>query len=156
MPRTVGHAAGVVLVKAMVKCCADIAATAFAPESESSLPTVPTTLRFTSETLTLPGREKMGMLGSSMLFDVSQHARVGVGSYGAVHGECGGFITLGVEGVLGQPLVDAWSARSGLFVGAGGSRGLHPFWLRLCDARLQTLKSNICHGDGGARAIWLW
>ncbi len=74
-----------------------IAATAFASEPESSLPTVPTTLRFTSETLTLPGREKMGMLGGSMLFDVSQNARVGVGSYGAVRGERGGFITLGVE-----------------------------------------------------------
>ena len=100
-----------------------IAATAFASEPEASLPTVPTMLRFTSETLTLPDREKMGMLGGSMLFDVSQNARVGVGSYGAVRGERGGFITLGVEGELRQPLVDAWSARAGLFVGAGGGRG---------------------------------
>jgi hypothetical protein len=46
-----------------------------------------------------------------------------VGSYGAVRGERGGFITLGVAGEVHQPLADAWSARAGLFVGAGGGRG---------------------------------
>ena len=89
----------------------------------SEVNTVPTTIRLTSETLTLPANEKMGMLGGSMLFDVSDRVHVGVGSYGAVRGERGGFITLGVEGELRQPLVDAWSARAGLFVGAGGGRG---------------------------------
>lgn len=91
--------------------------------SAADLSSVPTTIRLTSETLTLPANEKMGMLGGSMLFDVSDHARVGVGTYGAVRGERGGFITLGVEGELRQRLIDAWSARAGLFVGAGGGRG---------------------------------
>ena len=96
---------------------------AYAQDGGTTFTTTPTTVRLTSETLTLPANEKMGMLGGSMLFDVSDRARVGVGSYGAVRGERGGFITLGVEGELRQPLVDAWSARAGLFVGAGGGRG---------------------------------
>jgi hypothetical protein len=94
-----------------------------AAELDTEVPSVPTSVRLISETLNLPGSEKMGMLGGSMLFDVNDRARVGVGTYGAVRGDRGGFITLGVEGELRQPLVDAWSARAGLFVGGGGGRG---------------------------------
>ena len=100
-----------------------VTVSAIAAGADAEISSVPTTVRFTSETLTLPAHEKMGMLGGSMLFDVNDRARIGVGSYGAVRGERGGFIALGVEGELRQPLVDAWSARAGLFVGAGGGRG---------------------------------
>lgn len=96
---------------------------AHANEGDAFVTPVPTTLRFTTENISLPGNEKMGMLGGTMLFDVSERVRLGVGSYGAVRGERGGFITLGVAGEVHQPLSDAWSARAGLFVGAGGGRG---------------------------------
>lgn len=110
-------------LRAMLLLAVNLATVAHAADSEALIPTVPTTLRFTYENLSLPGNEKMGMLGGTMLFDVTRHTRLGVGSYGAVRGERGGFITLGVAGELHQPLWDAWSARAGLFVGAGGGRG---------------------------------
>ena len=96
---------------------------AHASDGDAFVTPVPTTLRFTTENLSLPGNEKMGMLGGTMLFDVSDRVRLGVGSYGAVRGDRGGFITLGVAGEVHQPLTDRWSARAGLFVGAGGGRG---------------------------------
>lgn len=99
------------------------AAWAQASEAEAFVMPVPTALRFSTENLSLPGNEKMGMLGGTMLFDVSDRVRLGVGSYGAVRGDRGGFITLGVAGEVHQPLSEAWSARAGLFVGAGGGRG---------------------------------
>ena len=92
-------------------------------ESPAKLNTIPTTWRLSSETLKLPGAEKMGMVGGDLLFDVSDKLRLGVGSYGAVRGERGGFITLGVAGEVRQRLSPAWLSQIGLFVGAGGGRG---------------------------------
>ena len=82
-----------------------------------------TTWRLTSETLKLPGGEKMGMVAGNLLFDMNEHLRLGVGSYGAVRGERGGFITLGLAGELRQRLSPSWMSHAGLFVGAGGGRG---------------------------------
>lgn len=111
------------IARALLLLAVNLATVVHAAETEALIEPVPTTLRFTTENISLPGDEKMGMLGGTMLFDVSRHARLGVGSYGAVRGERGGFITLGVAGEVHQPLWDAWSARAGLFVGAGGGRG---------------------------------
>jgi hypothetical protein len=87
------------------------------PETEAAAPvvqaapikTTPTALRISYESLSLPGGEDMGMLGG--------------GSYGAVRGERGGFITLGVEGEVQHRLSPNWQSHAGLFVGAGGGRG---------------------------------
>lgn len=92
-------------------------------ESPAELNPIPTAWRLTSETLKLPGGEKMGMVGGDLLFDVSDQFRLGVGTYGAVRGERGGFITLGVAGEVRQRLSPAWLSHAGLFVGAGGGRG---------------------------------
>ena len=85
----------------------------------------PTTsaVRLTYESLNLPGGESMGMLGGDVLVNVNEHLRLGVGAYGAMQGERGGFITLGVEGEWQQRLSDAWVSHAGLFVGAGGGHG---------------------------------
>ena len=79
--------------------------------------------RTTYENWKLPANEGMGMLGGTALFDVSESTSLGIGSYGAVRGERGGFITLGVAGEWRQRLSPAWSTRAGLFVGGGGGRG---------------------------------
>jgi hypothetical protein len=93
------------------------------PESaDTPLPT-PTTWRTTAETWELPGGEKMGMLGGNLLFDTTDYLKLGIGSYGAVRGMRGGFITLGLAAELQPRLSPAWRARAGLFVGAGGGRG---------------------------------
>jgi len=96
-----------------------------APAADSaltSLRTTPTTWRLTSETWDLPGSERMGMVGANLMFDVNDTVRVGMGSYGAVRGDRGGFITLGVAGELRQRLGASWRGHAGLFVGAGGGR----------------------------------
>ncbi|NOT64926.1 MAG: hypothetical protein HOP06_02610 [Methylotenera sp.] len=91
--------------------------------NQPSLKTTPTSIRMTYESLSLPAGEKMGMLGGDLLFNVSDNMRLGVGSYGAVRGERGGFITLGVEGEMQHRLSQNWLSHAGLFVGAGGGRG---------------------------------
>ena len=83
----------------------------------------PSAVRLTFESLNLPGGESMGMLGGDVLVSVHENLRVGVGAYGAVEGQRGGFITLGVEGELQQRISDAWVSHAGLFVGAGGGHG---------------------------------
>lgn len=90
-----------------------------APPAGTVLPT-PTAWRLTTETLNLPGQEKMSLAGGNLLFDVSERLRLGVGSYGAVLGQRGGFITLGVAGEVRERLSPSWRAHAGLYVGAGG------------------------------------
>lgn len=82
-----------------------------------------TAWRLTSETLKVPRRENMGMVAGDLLFDVSDKLRLGVGTYGAVRGEDGGFIALGLAGEVRQRLNPSWLGHAGLFVGAGGGRG---------------------------------
>lgn len=94
--------------------------------AETLAPTIKptsTAIRMTYESLKLPGGEDMGMLGGDLLLKVSDNLRLGVGTYGAVRGERGGFITLGVEGELQHRLSPNWLSHAGLFVGAGGGRG---------------------------------
>lgn len=83
----------------------------------------PTTWRVTTETWKLPGNEKMGMVGGNLLFDVADNVKLGLASYGAVRGERGGFITLGMAGEVQQRLSPSWLGHVGLFVGAGSGRG---------------------------------
>ncbi|MBV5268232.1 MAG: hypothetical protein JZU67_07005, partial [Burkholderiaceae bacterium] len=73
----------------------------------------PSAVRLTFESLNLPGGESMGMLGGDVLVSVHENLRVGVGAYGAVEGQRGGFITLGVEGELQQRISDAWVSHAG-------------------------------------------
>ncbi len=88
-----------------------------------AFPVVPTTWRLTNETWKLPAGENMGMVGGSLLFDVNEQVKLGVGTYGAVRGDRGGFITLGLAAEVSQPIIHNWSAQAGLFVGGGGGRG---------------------------------
>ena len=69
-------------------------------EPPATLLPTPTVFKFTRETLTLPDSEKMGLLGGILLFDVNHSLRLGAGSFGAVRGSRGGFITLGVAAEL--------------------------------------------------------
>jgi hypothetical protein len=113
---------------AVAICCATLYAplVALAEGSSESAPDLvptPTLWRATTESVELPGGEKMGLLGLDLLFDVNDSLRLGVGTYGAVRGEHGGFITLGLVGEAHQRLSPNWLARAGLFVGAGGGRG---------------------------------
>jgi hypothetical protein len=94
-----------------------------ASESDTSIATSPMALRMTTEVLSLPGKEKMGIVGGSLLTDVADGVSLGIGSYGAVSGQRGGFITLGVAGQVRQRISPRWQAHAGLYVGAGGGNG---------------------------------
>ncbi len=98
-------------------------ATASTTDVAPPLATSATALRLTTEILKLPGNEKMGMVGGYLLTDVADGVSLGVGTYGAVRGQRGGFITLGVAGEVRQRISQRWLAHAGLFVGAGGGRG---------------------------------
>ncbi|MDB5929297.1 MAG: hypothetical protein JWR60_1004 [Polaromonas sp.] len=92
-------------------------------DTPSTLLPTPTTWRLTTESWKLPGNEKMGMAGGSLLFDVNSNVKLGLGTYGAVRGNRGGFITLGLAGEVQQRLSPSWLGHAGLFVGGGGGRG---------------------------------
>jgi hypothetical protein len=83
----------------------------------------PTTWRATFERWKVSDDERMGMLGLNLLFDVHPNIKLGFGSYGALTGERGGFITLGLASELQMPLEDRWVLRGGLYAGAGGGAG---------------------------------
>ncbi|NTW63936.1 MAG: hypothetical protein HGA46_07610 [Chlorobiaceae bacterium] len=71
----------------------------------------------------LPGDESMGMVGLGVSHELSDYFSMGIGTWMAVRGERGGFITLGIDGTLHVPLTDRLGLESGVFVGAGGGRG---------------------------------
>lgn len=79
--------------------------------------------RLATENLSLGGDEKLGMAAGNLLFDVGENLRLGIGSYGAIRGERGGFITIGFAGEIQQPLGHSLLSQFGLFVGAGGGHG---------------------------------
>jgi len=97
---------------------------AAAGESDTSIAPVPAKFRFTYDHVSLPAGEKMGFLGSTLLFDVNEWLAFGAASYGALVGQRGGFITLGGATELRKVLLDdRLEMNAGLFVGAGGGRG---------------------------------
>ncbi|PJA32254.1 MAG: hypothetical protein CO187_04990 [Zetaproteobacteria bacterium CG_4_9_14_3_um_filter_53_7] len=96
---------------------------AAAEESGASIDSVPAKFRFTYDNVSLPAGEKMGFLGSTLLFDVNDWLSLGAGAYGALVGQRGGFITLGAATEVRKELLDHVEMNAGLFVGAGGGRG---------------------------------
>jgi len=67
--------------------------------------------------------ENMGVVGLGVHHYFSDYFSLGVGSWMAVRGERGGFITLGIDGRLHLPITERIELESGVFVGAGGGRG---------------------------------
>ena len=94
-----------------------------AEENAEMIAPTPAKFRFTYDNVSLPVGEKMGFLGATMLFDVNDWLSVGAGSYGALVGQRGGFITLGGATEVKKALLDNVEMNAGVFVGAGGGRG---------------------------------
>jgi hypothetical protein len=89
-------------------------------EPDSLINTTPAKLRLSFEQLTLPGNEQMGLFGGTFLYDVNEWLSLGPGSYGALTGQRGGFITLGLASELRKELWKDVEINAGLFAGAGG------------------------------------
>ncbi|MGZ3238221.1 MAG: hypothetical protein ACXU8A_12690, partial [Burkholderiaceae bacterium] len=77
-------------------------------------------LRFGFEELTLPGDEKMGVLGTTYLIEVAPHVYLGPAAYSSISGHRGGFYTVGGELAWRQKLVSNMSLEAGAYVGGGG------------------------------------
>ncbi len=80
----------------------------------------PASARLGYETITLPGDERMGLVGLSYLVEVRPGLCLGPAVYGAASGQRGGFFTVGAEAALCTQLVGPLSLQAGLYVGGGG------------------------------------
>jgi hypothetical protein len=77
------------------------------------------TSAFNFETVRLPGGERMGLLGASLLLDQGNQWWLGPAVYGAASGARGGLFVLGAE-VQRRFDFAGGSLRAGLFAGGGG------------------------------------
>ncbi|WP_020676286.1 hypothetical protein [Geopsychrobacter electrodiphilus] len=104
-------------------CCLLLVSQPALAQDDAFIPTTPARLKTTFETLSLPGGEKMGLLGGSFLFKTTDSLSLGGSSYGALTGNRGGFITLGLAAELQKQLPGSTEVNAGMFIGAGGGRG---------------------------------
>jgi len=80
----------------------------------------PASARIGYETISLPGDEKMGLVGLAYLVQVRPGLCLGPAVYGAASGQRGGFFTIGAEAALCTQLVGPLNLQTGLYVGGGG------------------------------------
>ena len=81
---------------------------------------VATSIRASFENWRLPNGQNAGMLGMNLLFDVHPHFKLGVASYGALTGQQGGLMTMGLAGEYQYDVSPRWRLRAGAFAGGGG------------------------------------
>ena len=112
-----------IVLYASVFCCPLASVAQNLADTPELIKPTPVALRTTLETWKLPGTERMGVIGGTALFDVSDPFKLGLGTYGAVRGDRGGFITLGAAGEYQLRISPSVVGHAGLFVGAGGGRG---------------------------------
>jgi hypothetical protein len=72
------------------------------------------------ERVQLPGSEHLGLVGGSLLFEVTDHWWTGPAVYGAASGQRGGLFVGGLELQRRWPLADRLQLLTGVFVGGGG------------------------------------
>jgi hypothetical protein len=80
----------------------------------------PASARIGYETITLPGDERMGLVGLSYLVQVRPGLCLGPAVYGAASGQRGGFFTIGADAALCTQLAGPLGLQAGLYVGGGG------------------------------------
>jgi hypothetical protein len=95
-----------------------------AQAADQTIAATPARAELSYEQLNLPGGEHLGLMGGSLLYDTYGHwLAFGPGFYGAMSGQRGGFITLGLAARVRLPLTERLAAELGGYVGAGGGRG---------------------------------
>ena len=107
----------------LLTVCLGLPLSALGSDQKTNIEATHAKARATYESVKLPKNEDMGFLGATILFDVNDWLSTGVGAYGALVGQRGGFITLG-GAVEARREISPWlELNSGVFVGAGGGRG---------------------------------
>jgi len=89
-------------------------------DAKLRLPDTTGLTRFTYEELDLPNQETMGLAGGNVLLNLTEHIYSGLGVYGAVRGQRGGFFTGGLETGFHTRVRRNWWVDAGVFVGGGG------------------------------------
>jgi hypothetical protein len=87
---------------------------------EAQLQSRPSVVRFGAETIRLPERESMGLVGGSYLLQVAPNIYVGPSAYGANTGKRGGFFTGGGDLMWRQRVGSKLDLSAGMYVGGGG------------------------------------
>jgi hypothetical protein len=90
------------------------------PHDAVGLSTVPSVIRVNAERIRLPGRENMGLLGTSYLLQVAPNVYVGPAAYGAFTGQRGGFFTVGAEASMRRAVSEFMDVEVGVYAGGGG------------------------------------
>jgi hypothetical protein len=105
-------------------------ASAFAADSDDAdsaggIENRPAHARLSFERVKFPGNERVGLVGTSYLVDVSDSGgwSVGPAVYGAMTGQRGGFFTFGGEAAWHQRLLGPLGVELGLYAGGGGGSG---------------------------------
>lgn len=78
--------------------------------------------RVSFERVRFPGDERVGLVGTSYLVDVTDASGIAVGPavYGAISGQRGGFFTFGAEAAWRRRLAGPFGVELGLYAGGGG------------------------------------
>ncbi|NTW69642.1 MAG: hypothetical protein HGB23_07280 [Chlorobiaceae bacterium] len=113
------HAGGALILGALL----NFSPVAYGAEAGATSPLTTGSLKISYEEFSLPGNEKMGMTSLGISHDFTKNFHAGIGSWMAVKGERGGFITIGLDGGVSVPLTEKIGLDTGLFVGGGGGRG---------------------------------
>ena len=91
-----------------------------AQSASTGLASLPITTSLGFETLRLAQGEHLGLVGSSLLFDIGSDWAVGPAVYGAASGRRGGLFVGGIELQRRWRLADGLSLATDLFAGGGG------------------------------------
>ena len=107
--------------RALAAALSFVASAAFAQGApQSDWRSLPASARIGYETLSLPGDERMGLVGLTYLVEAYPGVCLGPAVYGAASGQRGGFFTVGAEAALCTQLVGPLGLQAGLYVGGGG------------------------------------
>jgi hypothetical protein len=90
------------------------------PHDAVGVTTVPSVVRVNAERIRLPGRENMGLFGTSYLLQVAPNVYVGPAAYGAFTGQRGGFFTVGAEASIRRAVSEFMDVEVGVYAGGGG------------------------------------
>lgn len=100
---------------------AALTATALADAQPVGEPaSIPLVIGLGAENVRLPGDERMGLVGGSLLFGIGDDWWLGPAVYGAATGERGGLFVGGVQVQRHWRVADRWRLLAGMYAGGGG------------------------------------
>lgn len=103
-----------------------LAVGAFAAEPDGEPPAttaIPTSTMLGFESVRMPQGARLGLVGTSILFEVDEAWGLGPAVYGAATGDRGGLFVGGIELQHRMAITRSWTLATGVFAGGGGGGG---------------------------------